>query len=127
MSPDAAVIDRARVWLEQLYRDLDEQLRSRKSDDELLRRMEWEIRRYQGEMLAAIKAVLCQWLVGGDEVKFLLALDLIGALHVAECAGELERLRDDLRSGRSKWPSSWLALVQRVLDDLGRGSGGTDR
>ncbi|MGE5265081.1 MAG: hypothetical protein ACM3S0_17000 [Acidobacteriota bacterium] len=118
MTPNPRLIKEAQDWLDQLDKDLNEELWFAKSGEEFLRRMEWEIHRYQGEMLEAIKVALGYWLRGNDKARSLLALDLIDRLRATEYLSELEQLRDQLQTGRLGWPLSRLDLVEIVIKHL---------
>ena len=118
MTPDAALIKEAQNWLDQLDQDLLKDPQYQKSGEEYERRMEWEIRRYQGEELEAIKEALGRWLRGDDSAKSLFALLLLNRLDAVEYLAELEAIRDQLQSGSSRWPRSRLDLVEHAIRHL---------
>lgn len=118
MTIDPQLIKDARDWLDQLFEDLGNDPLYMKSGEDLLRRMEWEICRYDREHFNAIKAALGYWIRSDDEAKVSFGLDLIGDLEAVEHLSEVENLRDDLKAGTSRWPSLWLSFVEAVLARL---------
>ena len=116
---DAQRLKEAKEYLDQLDKDLCEELKYEKDGEEFFRRMEWEIRRYNKELFEAIKLALGDWLDSDDEGKFVCALDLIDRFRAVEHLSRLEKLRTDLQSGTSRWPASlYLDLVETVLNTL---------
>lgn len=115
---DLSLIKEARTYLDQLYEDLSQDPSYQKSGEELLNRMEWQIRLYKGEQFDAIKAALRYWLMGNDRGKFNCALELIDRFGATEYLSEVEKLYNELRSGISPWPLLWLSFVETVLEKL---------
>jgi hypothetical protein len=117
---DPALIKEAKEWLDQLDEDLQAELTPdyMGSGEDYLHRMEWEIRKYHGELLDAIKAALGCWLRGSDKGKFITAAEMIDRLKATEYLLEVEKIRDQIQSGTSHWPASYLSLVEVVRKHL---------
>ncbi|MBE0449183.1 MAG: hypothetical protein IBX64_14005 [Actinobacteria bacterium] len=111
---ESSSVKEALEWLDDLYENLPRQ----KSGEEFLNQMEWHIRRYNVELQAAIREALGIWLSGDHSEKVVYAIELIDRLSATEYIPELEKIRDELRSGTSRWPTLWLSFVEAVIDDL---------
>ena len=111
---ESPLVKQALEYLDDLYENLPEE----KSGEQFLAHMEWHIRQHNKQLQDAIRIALGVWLRGDNGEKVVYAIHLIGRLSATEYLQALEKLRDELRAGTSRWPSYWLSLVEAVIDDL---------
>jgi hypothetical protein len=101
-------------YLDDLYENLPEE----KSGEQFLAHMERHIRQHNEQLQDAIHIALGVWLRGNNGEKVVYSIRLIGRLSATEYLQALEKLRDELRTGTSRWPSYWLSLIEVVINDL---------
>ncbi|MEN6371933.1 MAG: hypothetical protein ABFD64_07960 [Armatimonadota bacterium] len=115
---DTEIAKQAEEWLTQIYDDLVESGEYKKSNEELIIRIAWEIRLYTPELQKAVMIVLDQWLSGEDKYRSEIALSLILSLKATEFIPKLEQLREDILAGRPNLPTPWVSTVDNILGVL---------
>lgn len=108
----------AEDWLDQLYKDLATEPLYQKSPEDIPDRVAMEISGYAPELQEAVRRVIGKWLQSPDPNKVDNALDLAYRLRTTEHVPVLERLYDDIRSGRSSLPSFWHTSSREVADSV---------
>ncbi|MEN6372263.1 MAG: hypothetical protein ABFD64_09655 [Armatimonadota bacterium] len=90
----------------------------KKSKDELVDRIAWEIRLYAPELQKAVMVVIDKWLFGEDKYHSAIALGLILRIKATEFIPKLEQLREDILAGRPNLPTPWVSTVDSILGVL---------